>query len=131
MKRQAALAIFVSLLPAGLVYAQTRSVTGVRHWQLENVTRIAVEVSGTFLYRSDRLHNPERVYYDILNARPRIDSKRIYTESVDDTLLKRLRVAETTPGVTRVVLELADKVEAVPSLLINPSRLIIELHVAT
>ena len=131
MKRQAALAIFVSLLPAGLVYAQTRSVTGVRHWQLENVTRIAVEVSGTFLYRSDRLHNPERVYYDILNARPRIDSKRIYTESVDDTLLKRLRVAETTPGVTRVVLELADKVEAVPSVLINPSRLIIELHVAT
>jgi len=131
MKRLAALATFLGLLPAGLAYAQPHSVTAVRHWQLGDVTRIAVEVSGPFMYRSDRLHNPERVYYDILNARPRIDSKRIYTEAVDDALLKRVRVAETIPGVTRIVLELADKVEAVPSQLINPHRLIVELHPAT
>ena len=128
MKQTAVLATFLGLLPAGLASAQPHSVTAVRHWQLGDVTRIAVEVSGPFMYRSDRLHSPERVYYDILNARPLIDSKRIYTETVDDALLKRLRVAETTPGITRIVLELADKVEAVPSQLINPYRLIVELH---
>ena len=131
MKQTAALATFLGLLPAGFAYAQPHSVTAVRHWQLGDVTRIAVEVSGPFTYRSDRLHSPERVYYDILNARPLIDSKRIYTETVDDSLLKRLRVAETTPGVTRIVLELADQVEAVPSQLINPNRLIVELHPAS
>ncbi|HLK46720.1 MAG TPA: N-acetylmuramoyl-L-alanine amidase [Bryobacteraceae bacterium] len=130
MRHLPALAIFVSLAPAGILHAQMRSVTGVRHWQLGDVTRVAVEVSGGFQYRSDRLHNPERVYFDILSARPLIESRRIYTEAVSEGLLKRIRVAETTPGTTRIVLELADNVEATPSVLINPSRLIIELHPA-
>jgi hypothetical protein len=37
-----------------------------------DVTRVAIEVSGEFQYRSDRLHNPERIYFDILNARPHL-----------------------------------------------------------
>src|SRR5579872_3700477 len=130
MKLVAAVAVFVSFLPAPLARAQTLSVTGVRHWQLGDVTRIAVEISGEFRFRSDRLHNPERVYFDILNARPWINSKRGYTETVSDSLLKRVRVAETTPGTTRIVLDLADGVEAAPSQMINPSRLIVELSVA-
>lgn len=130
MRLLPAVAIFVSLLSAGTVHAQMRSVTGVRHWQLGDVTRIAIEVSGEFKFRSDRLHNPDRIYFDILNARPRIDSKRGYTELVSDPLLKRVRVAETTPGVTRIVLDLAEGVEAAASQMINPSRLIIELSAA-
>jgi hypothetical protein len=82
------------------------SVTAVRHWSLGGVTRIAVEVSGEFQYRSDRLQNPDRVYYDILNARPNFDSKRLYTEDLGGPFVKRIRVAETLPGVTRVVLDL-------------------------
>lgn len=130
MRFPAAAAIFISLLPAQTIRAETLSVTGVRHWQLGDVTRIAIEVSGEFQFRSDRLHNPERVYFDILNARPWIDSRRGYTELVSDSLLKRVRVAETTPGITRIVLDLAEGVEAAPSQLTNPSRLIVELSVA-
>src|SRR4051794_8656157 len=91
------------------------SVTAVRHWSLSDVTRIAVEVSGEFEIRTDRLHNPERIYYDILNARPRIESKRIYAVSVDDKLVQKVRVAETIPGVTRIVLDLAAEVQATTS----------------
>lgn len=130
MRLLPAAAIFVSLLSAGTVHAQMRSVTGVRHWQLGDVTRIAIEVSGEFKFRSDRLHNPDRIYFDILNTRPWIDSKRGYTELVSDPLLKRVRVAETMPGVTRIVLDLADGIEAAASQMINPSRLIIELSAA-
>src|SRR5581483_7799784 len=115
MRFPAAVAIFVSLLPALAARGQTLSVSAVRHWQLGDVTRIAIEISGEFQFRTDRLHNPERVYYDILNARPWINSKRAYTEVVTDSLLKRVRVAETTPGITRIVLDLADGVEASPS----------------
>ncbi len=130
MRAAAALAIFGSLLSAQPSRSSLLSVTGVRHWQLSDVTRVAVEISGSFQYRSDRLHNPERIYFDILNARPWIDSKRGYTEAVSDPLLKRIRVAETTPGVTRIVLDLGDGVEATPSQMINPSRLIVELAAA-
>jgi N-acetylmuramoyl-L-alanine amidase len=106
------------------------TVTAVRHWSLSDVTRIAVEVSGEFEIRTDRLHNPERIYYDILEARPRIESKRVYSLAVDDKLVQKVRVAETNPGVTRIVLDLATEVQATTSQLSNPNRLIIELRPA-
>ena len=103
--------IGVALVTVGGI-AQTahpapHNVSAVRHWSSAGATRIAIEVSGEFEYRSDRLHNPERVYYDILNARPKFDGKRLYTEDLDDPFVKRIRVAETTPGVTRMVFDLA------------------------
>src|SRR6185503_12558132 len=111
MKRMAAAILSLSWLaaqsPPGL-----QSVTGIRHWPVGEVTRVAIEVSGNFEFATDRLHNPERVYYDILSARPRIEEKRAYSEQIDDKLLTRIRVAETKPGVTRVVLDLNGLVDA-------------------
>lgn len=130
MKLLAAIAVSIPLLTAQSGHAPLHSVTGVRHWSVGEVTRVAIEVSGEFQYRSDRLHNPDRIYFDILNARPRFERK-LYSEEVTDKLLKRVRMAETTPGVTRVVLELGDGVEATPSQLLNPNRLMVELRVGT
>jgi N-acetylmuramoyl-L-alanine amidase len=128
MKLIAALAVSVPLLAAP-ANAQVHAVTAVRHWTVGEVTRVAVEVTGPFEIRTDRLHNPERVYFDIHSARPQFENhRRILSEEINDKLLKRLRVAETQPDVTRVVLELGDDVEATPSQLTNPSRLMIELR---
>jgi N-acetylmuramoyl-L-alanine amidase len=128
MKLIAALAVSVPLLVAQAGRSALHSVTAVRHWSLSGVTRVAIEVSGDFRFRSDRLHNPERIYFDILDARPRMDSRRFYSEDLDDKLVTRIRAAETAPGVTRVVLELNGDVEATTSQLANPNRLIIELR---
>jgi N-acetylmuramoyl-L-alanine amidase len=105
-----------------------QSVSAVRHWNTAGTTRVAIEVSGEFEYRSDRLHNPERVYYDILNARPRFDGKRLYTEDLDDPFVKRIRVAETTPGITRIVFDLTGEADVSASILSSPDRLIVELR---
>ena len=119
------------LLAVPVLFAQTAStplrVTGIRHWQLGDVTRIAVEVSGSFEFRTDHLHNPERIYFDILKARPQLETRP--SLAAGDMLLKKIRVAETNPGTTRIVLDLADGVEATTSQLINPSRLMIELRI--
>jgi N-acetylmuramoyl-L-alanine amidase len=133
MKLLAALTVTVPLLVAQSERAPLHSVTAVRHWSLSDVTRVAVEVSGDFHYRSERLHNPERVYYDISNARPRMGSEKraLYSEIIDDKLVQRVRVAETNPGVTRVVLDLGAAVEVSASQLGNPYRLIIELRAMT
>jgi len=128
MKPVVALAVGVTVLAAQTGKPVPHSVTAVRHWSLNGVTRIAVEVSGEFQYRSDRLQNPDRVYYDILNARPNFENKRLYTEDLGDAFVKRIRVAETIPGVTRVVLDLGGGVEAAASMLSSPDRLIIELR---
>ena len=128
MKLIAALAVSVSLLGAPTEHSALHSVTAVRHWSLSGVTRVAIEVSGDFRFRSDRLHNPERIYFDILDARPRIGSRRFYSEDIDDRLVKRVRAAETVPGITRVVIELSGDVEAATSQLANPNRLMVELR---
>jgi len=120
--------ITVSMTVLAAQTSSTNTVTAVRHWSLSDVTRVAVEVSGEFEFNTERLHNPERVYFDIKDAKPRIDSKRAYAEDVQDKMVKRIRVAETKPGVTRVVLDLASAVEASASQLSNPNRLIIELR---
>ena len=128
MKLIAALAVLVPLLVAQTDRPALHSVTAVRHWSLSGITRVAIEVSGDFQFRTDRLHNPERVYFDILDARPRMSSHRFYSEDLDDKLVKRIRAAETKPGITRVVLELNADVDATTSQLTNPSRLIIEVR---
>jgi N-acetylmuramoyl-L-alanine amidase len=107
-----------------------RFVTAVRHWSLTDTTRVAVEISGDFQFRTDRAHNPERVFFDILNCEPKVAPRRWYTETLEDHLAKRIRVAEYAPGITRVVIELADGTEVTTSQLANPNRLIVELHAA-
>ena len=128
MKLIAALVISHATLLAQADNSPLRTVTAVRTWLLADVTRLAIEVSGGFQFRSDRLNNPDRVYFDILNSLPRIDSKRFYSKELNDKLVKRIRVAETNPGVTRVVLDLGEGVEVGTSQLSNPSRLIIEVR---
>ena len=123
-------AILLSILVAG---AQTErrsllSVTAVRHWSSAETTRVAIEISGQFVFKSDRLHEPERVYYDILGSRPRVEGRRGYTEQLDDRLVKKIRVAEYAPGTTRIVLDLEGDPEVKVSQLANPDRLVIEVR---
>src|SRR5579863_28566 len=131
MKLIAALVVSVMLLLAQSDEPAAHTVTAVRHWCLNDVTRVAIEVSSPFEFRTDRLHNPERIYFDLLNTRPLIDSKRAYVETVNDKLLQKIRVAETKVGVTRIVLDLVGNADATTSTLTSPNRLIIELRVAT
>src|SRR5450432_781762 len=128
MKLIFALAISYATLLAQTDKPELHTVTAVRNWSVADVTRVAIEVSGSFQIRSDRLSNPDRVYFDILNSHPRIDSKRFYSKQLDDKLVKRIRVAETNPGITRVVLELQEGAEVTTSQLSNPNRLIIEVR---
>jgi N-acetylmuramoyl-L-alanine amidase len=121
------------LLAAMAVAAEMRrtspfEVTAVRCWTLADTTRIAIEITGEVRVRSDRVEDPDRIFFDFVGARPSIDGKRLYATEVGDKLLKRIRVAETVPGVTRVVLDLETAVEFSVSRLDNPSRMIIELR---
>ena len=96
MKPTAALAISVTVIAVTTLLAQTertaiRSVSAIRNWSLTDVSRVAIEVSGDFQFRSDRLHNPERIYFDILNSRPRLvsvggETRRFYSKELDDKL---------------------------------------------
>ncbi|MCL5742438.1 MAG: N-acetylmuramoyl-L-alanine amidase [Acidobacteria bacterium] len=122
----------IALTVAGTISgAAPLRITSVRAWPLGDVTRVVIEANREFAFRSERLHNPERVFFDIQGARPHIEGKRFFSQAVEDKLLKRLRVAETAPGVTRVVLDLNGPVEFTASRMSNPHRLILELRPGT
>ena len=100
-------------------------VTAVRFWSSAETTRVAVEVSGEFKYKSDNLDTPPRLFFDVQNSRPGMAQKTI---PVGDHLLKQIRIAETQPGTTRIVLDLDQAADFTASQLSNPERLMIELR---
>lgn len=105
----------------------TGHVTDIRFWSQSDATRIAIEVDSEFQFRSDKLNNPERVFFDIVGAKPQ-HRKGVDIIAVGDGFVKQIRVAETQPGTTRVVLDLSSTLEFQTSRLSNPERLIIELR---
>jgi N-acetylmuramoyl-L-alanine amidase len=105
--------------------AQSNRVTAVRFWSTGETTRVAVEVSADFKYKSDSLENPPRLFFDVQDARPVMAQKSI---PVGDQTLKQIRIAETQRGVTRIVLDLEQEADFTASQLSNPERLIIELR---
>ena len=54
-------------------------VTSVRFWSLGDVTRIAIEVSSDFTFKSERLAGPERLFFDIHGAKPGAGAQKACT----------------------------------------------------
>src|SRR5258708_11461614 len=86
--------------------AAEESVTAVRFWSLADITRIAVETTGQFEFRWDRLSNPDRIFFDLPGTHPQLSRKTVEIIPVGDQLVRQIRVAETQKGVTRIVLDL-------------------------
>src|SRR5262249_48120879 len=126
--RRIPISILLLASGVGVCPAQQLEVTAVRFWTLSEVTRIAIETNGEFRFRSDRLNNPDRLFFDLLGTKPRLGVKGVQTTPVGDELLKRIRIAETQPRMTRVVLDLESAVDFTASQLSNPDRLMIELR---
>jgi N-acetylmuramoyl-L-alanine amidase len=103
-------------------------VTAVRFWSLGDVTRIAIEVSSDFTFKFSELAGPPRLFFDIHGARPQMVMKGVHTIAVGDGLVQNIRIAETQPEVTRIVLDLVETASVTTSQLSNPSRLMIEVR---
>ena len=102
------------------------TISGVRFWSLGDVTRVAIEADSEFKFQASRLTNPDRLFFDIQDAHP--DSTGAKTIAVGDGLLKRIRIAETQRGVTRVVLDLEQDADYQTSQTRGPVRLMIEMR---
>lgn len=124
------LALWAMVGPVAGKTAGDLQVTAVRYWTLGDVTRVAIETNGEFTYKWDRLNNPDRLFFDIVAARPNVAGKRVTNRQVKDQFLRQIRIAETVPGRTRVVLDLTRAVDFNVSQLGNPDRLMIELRAA-
>ncbi len=113
-------------LPVVAADGKPARVLGIRHWSTPDYTRVAIDLEQGVKYQSQRIENPDRVFFDLLNTK--LDPKLAKTFDVSDGLLKDIRMAQFAAGRTRVVLDLDELSEFQASLLSNPPRLIIDIR---
>ncbi len=103
------------------------SVTGIRHWSSADSSVVVIDLEDQVQYEAHRLPNPDRIYFDLHDTRlaPNLSARNI---EIGDDLLGRVRVAQLTPGITRVVLETKGSSNFSISLEPNPYRLVVELR---
>ncbi len=103
-------------------------VTGIRHWSTPTYTRVAIDLGDDVTFEAARVPNPDRIYFDLHGtqlARELVGKSFTVT---DDGFLKKIRAAQFSNDMTRVVLDVNDVTEYSAFLLPNPYRLIIDIH---
>lgn len=122
----AAFALIASLVQTAA--AQSR-VEAIRFWSFGDVTRVAIQTQGEYKLASDQIPNPNRLYFDLSGLRPPTNAHRgVQRIPVNDQRVKEIRVAEVSPGKTRIVFDLEGPADVVSSQLVNPDRLMIEIR---
>jgi N-acetylmuramoyl-L-alanine amidase len=107
-------------------------VTGIRHWSTASYTRVAIDLNVApgeeVKYEAARVENPDRIFFDLEHARltPELVGKSFNV--TDDGFLKKVRAAQFSDHVTRVVLDVHEVAEYSAFLLPDPYRLIIDIH---
>ena len=132
-RRISVLAVFTAALSPSLTPYQAQfsgpRIEAIRFWSFGDVTRIAIETHGDYKLSSERLDNPPRLFFDLTGVLPPVSrQKGVQALSVGDHLVRQIRVAETEPGITRIVFDLEVSADFSCSQLVNPERLMIELR---
>lgn len=114
------------------VPAHTRSglatVSAIRHWSTPTYTRVAIDLGDEVQYEAARVPSPDRIYFDLHGTRLAQELAGKSFTVTDDGFLKRIRAAQYSNDMTRVVLDVNDVTEYSAFLLPNPYRLIIDIH---
>jgi N-acetylmuramoyl-L-alanine amidase len=89
-------------------------------------TRVTIDLEDTVQYSSARIRNPDRIFFDIHDARltPEVAKANI---RVDGELLTAVRAAQNHSGIVRVVLDVNGVKDYTATLQDNPPELIIDL----
>jgi N-acetylmuramoyl-L-alanine amidase len=117
---------------AANVPTHTRSglatVSAIRHWSTPTYTRVAIDLGDEVQYEAARVPNPDRIYFDLHGTRLAQELSGKAFSVTDDGFLKKIRAAQYSNDVVRVVLDVNDVTEYSAFLLPNPYRLIIDIH---
>ncbi len=118
--------LILLLLSTSSIASEKTDVKGIRYWSSPGYTRVVVDLSGPIEFSTNRLSNPDRVYFDLRNSRLK---KEIKTSlPVGDGLLKAVRAGQFDAQTVRVVLDL-EKIKDFHSFVLDdPTRLVIDVN---
>lgn len=91
--------------------------------------RVVVLLNSAVQFESARISSPDRIYFDLHNARlSPAASERITPPNSENGLLKWVRAAQNTDDVVRLVLDAGSAKYYSAQLLTDPYRLVIDVH---
>jgi N-acetylmuramoyl-L-alanine amidase len=102
-------------------------VQNIRYWSTSDSTRVIIDLGSDASYKKEHLTGPNRIYFDISNAKISRDFAN-RTIAIRDDYLKQVRVAPNRSDVVRVVLDISEKSNYTISELHNPFRIVIDLR---
>ena len=110
--------------------AEVSRVSRITTMTRNGATRVVITLDHRVAYQSAQIAHPDRIYFDLDQAQvaPRLAG---HTISVNDALLKEIRVAQNPDGVVRIVFNVDGVSDYRASLLEHPTRLIVDLHATT
>jgi N-acetylmuramoyl-L-alanine amidase len=118
--------------PQAASATQKPTLTGVRFLTTHTYTRVMMELSQEVRYEIHRLKEdpskglPPRIYIDLFNTRLAMEAKEPI--SVEDGLLRQVRVSQFSNDVVRIVLDTTSFREHNAHLLPDPYRLLIDIQ---
>ena len=107
-----------------------RVVRDIRHWSHPTYTRLVISVDGAVQHRVGRLHDPDRLYFDLLGAQlaPQLQGQAL---EISDQVVSAVRAAQNQPDVVRVVLDVKTLLDYHVFTMREPHRLVIDITGAT
>jgi N-acetylmuramoyl-L-alanine amidase len=103
------------------------AVTDIRHWSSPTSSTVVIDLQDHVRYEEHRLSGPDRIYFDLPDTT--LEHKLVgKILDIGDAFLLRIRVAQPTPGTTRVVLDTKNSSGYTVRLDQAPYRLVVEVH---
>jgi len=114
-------------VPVDVKPTATPLVTGIRHWSSSESSTVVVDLEDQVQYEAHAIDNPARIYFDLHDTKM---ASGLLNQAivVNDTFIKKIRMAQPTGGITRVVLDTNHVADFSVKLDPNPYRLTIEVH---
>jgi len=106
-------------------------VSRIRTWNADTYTRVVIDIGGKAKYQAARITGPDRIYFDIENAKLKRELLHQPVPVEGGGYLKSVRVAQNQNDLVRVVLEVNHAKDYSVFLLPDPYRLVVDLYGTT
>lgn len=98
----------------------------IRYWSTPDYTRVVIDLSEPVEFSKNRILNPDRLYFDLMNTMIAKEVKTILP--VGDGILKVVRAGQFKTDTVRVVLDLEEIADFNAFVLENPARFVIDVY---
>lgn len=105
------------------------AVGALHYWSDDVSTTVTVDLQKLIFFEAHHLTNPDRVYFDLQDTEmPEELRNRLVQVDVSEKFVRRIRMAEWGPGVTRLVLEITPNCDYSAMIAPKPYRLVVKLR---